>query len=134
MSDWQQTRDISMAVQTLDFHMDGAELQPSFRASCNLINIARGRGQVTITPDKSAKVISGSVNILINKPVMEVTLVMPQSRFDNVLRLARGSSQRPLVLSLTVDQDLAVSVAGDLRINEAMTLAITDCHLTIPLK
>jgi len=38
------------------------------------------------------------------------------------------------VLSLTVDQDLAVSVAGDLRINEAMTLAITDCHLTIPLK
>jgi hypothetical protein len=65
---------------------------------------------------------------------MEVTLVMPQSRFDDVLRLARGSSQRPLVLSLTVDQDLAVSVAGDLRINEAMTLAITDCHLTIPLK
>jgi len=134
MSDWQQTRDISMAVQTLDFHMDGAELQPSIRASCNLINIARGRGQVTITPDKSAKVISGSVNILINKPVMEVTLVMPASRFDDVLRLARGSSQRPLVLSLTVDQDLAVSVAGDLRINEAMTLAITDCHLTIPLK
>jgi hypothetical protein len=134
MSDWQQTRDISMAVQTLDLHMDGADLQPSFHASCNLINIARGRGQVTITPNKDAMVISGSVNILINKPVMEVTLVMPQSRFDDVLRLARGSSQRPLVLSLTVDQDLAVSVAGDLRINEAMTLGITDCHLTIPLK
>jgi len=134
MSDWQQTRDISMAVQTMDLHMDGAELQPSFHLSCNLINIARGCGQVTITRDKDAKVISGSVNILINKPVMEVTLVMPQSRFDDVLRLARGSSQRPLVLSLTVDQDLAVSVAGDLRINEAMTLAITDCHLTIPLK
>jgi len=134
MSEWQQTRDISMAVQTLDLHMDGMELQPSFQASCNLINIARGRGQVTISPSDKAKVVSGSVDILINKPVMEVALVMPKSRFDDLLQLARSSSHRPLVLSLTVDQDLAVSVEGDLRINEAMTLGIIDCHLTLPLK
>jgi hypothetical protein len=134
MSEWQQTRDISMAVQTLDLHMDGMELRPSFQASCNLINIARGRGQVTISPSDKAKVVSGSVDILINKPVMEVALVMPKSRFDDLLQLARSSSHRPLVLSLTVDQDLAVSVEGDLRINEAMTLGIIDCHLTLPLK
>jgi hypothetical protein len=134
MSEWQQTRDISMAVQTLDLHMDGMELRPSFQASCNLINIARGRGQVTISPSDKAKVVSGSVDILINKPVMEVALVMPKSRFDDLLQLARSSSHRPLVLSLSVDQDLAVSVEGDLRINEGMTLGIIDCHLTLPLK
>jgi len=134
MSEWQQTRDISMAVQTMDMHMTGPDLCQTLHASCNLMNIARGRSQVAITPDAHAKNVSGSVTILINKPLMQVALNMPRPRFDELVGLARHSLQRPMVMVLSVDQDLAVNVKGDLRINEEMMLGITGCSLTIPLK
>lgn len=134
MKNWQQIREISMSVQTLDLQMTGPEMKQAFHASCNLVNIARGRSQVIITPDAHTSRISGKVTILVNKPLMQVRLKMPQFRFDEIAAFARYSPTRPMVLVLGVDQDLAVSVEGDLQINEEMTLSVTDCALTIPLK
>jgi hypothetical protein len=59
---------------------------------------------------------------------------MPQTPFEEMTALARHSSSRPMVLVLGVDQDLAVSVEGDLQINEEMCLGVTSCKLTVPLK
>lgn len=134
MNDWQQIREISMSVQTMEMQMAGPDLRQTFHATCNLVNIARGRAQVIITPDAHISGVAGKVTILVNKPLMQVALKMPRRRFDDMVTLARDSSARPMVMVLGVDQDLAVSVEGDLRINEEMTLGVTNIALTIPLK
>ncbi|XDZ64908.1 hypothetical protein AB8880_08210 [Alphaproteobacteria bacterium LSUCC0684] len=134
MSDWQQIREISMSVQTMDLHMSGPDLRQTFHATCNLVNIARGRSQVVITPDAHISRVSGRVTILVSKPLMQVALKMPRPRFDEMTALARHSSARPMVMVLGVDQDLAVSVEGDLRINEETILGVTGFSLTIPFR
>jgi len=134
MKNWQQIREISMSIQTAELQMAGPHLKQTFHASCNLVNIARGRSQVIISPDPFISRVSGKVTILINKPLMQVALKMPQTPFEEMTALARHSSSRPMVLVLGVDQDLAVSVEGDLQINEEMCLGVTSCKLTVPLK
>ena len=43
MKDWQQTHDISMAIQTAEMRLSHADMAETFFATCNLINIARGQ-------------------------------------------------------------------------------------------
>jgi hypothetical protein len=50
MIDWQQTHEISMAIQTAEMRLSHANMAETFFATCNLINIARGQSIVTIAP------------------------------------------------------------------------------------
>ena len=134
MNEWQQTHDINMTIQTMELRLSGFDLKQKLVASCNLVNIARGHSQVTMTPDSSLTKIKGTLIIRLDKRVMQVDIALPDQRFADVLSDLKQPPIRPLSMVLTVDEALAVSLEGDLQINEEMTLNLTDVNFTIPIR
>jgi len=150
MKDWQQTHDISMAIQTAEMRLSHADMAETFFATCNLINIARGQSIVTIAPmpdDAISNAASaknpassgndssiGQVNIKLNKRHMDINAILPREAFDRLIRHIRQASPRPAVLKVDINEALAVSVDGDLSIDKEMTLDITDITVTIPIR
>ena len=65
---------------------------------------------------------------------MQVDIALPDQRFADVLSHLKQPPIRPLSMVLTVDEALAVSLEGDLQINEEMTLNLTDVNFTIPIR
>jgi len=59
---------------------------------------------------------------------------MPDQRFADMLSHLKHAPIRPLGMVLSVDEALAVSLEGDLQINEEMTLNLTNVSLTIPVR
>jgi hypothetical protein len=146
MIDWQQTHEISMAIQTAEMRLSHANMVETFFATCNLINIARGQSIVTIVPmpddaiTNSAPAKSpanssiGQVNIKLNKRHMDINAILPREAFDRLIRHIRQASPRPAVLKVDINEALAVSVDGDLSIDKEMMLDITDITVTIPIR
>jgi hypothetical protein len=142
MIDWQQTHEISMAIQTAEMRLSHANMAETFFATCNLINIARGQSIVSIVPVPDDAITNcplavstiGQVNIKLNKRHMDINAVLPRVAFDRLIRHIRQASPRPAVLKVDINEALAVSVDGDLSIDKEMTLDITDITVTIPIR
>ena len=134
MTEWQQTYDISMTIQTMELQLQGFHLDQKLVASCKLVNIARGQSLVTIIPDSHLTKIKGTVIIRVDKRVMQVDMTMPDQHFADLLSHLKHPPIRPLGMVLTVDEALAVSLEGDLQINEEKTLTLTDVNLTVPVR
>ena len=150
MIDWQQTHEISMAIQTAEMRLSHANMVETFFATCNLINIARGQSIVTIAPMPDNAISNaasaknpassgndssiGQVNIKLNKRQMDINAILPREAFDRLIRHIRQASPRPAVLKVDINEALAVSVDGDLSIDKEMMLDITDITVTIPIR
>lgn len=133
--DWQQTDQIVMSVQTAEVRQAGVTRRPSLNLSCSLVNIARGQCMLEIdagAPARSEE--TGSLVIEIDRPVMRGKITIPQPLYDSILSCLAGGPPRPVSLSLTIATKLAVSLEGDLRINDMTEVAVTDLSVTLPLK
>ena len=53
--------------------------------------------------------------------------------FDRLCRCINLARVRPVALTLALSENLSVSVEGDLKIADDMTLNITDLNWTLPL-
>ena len=140
MSDnWHQTNQVVMAVQTAEIKQSNLTAPPTLHLSCNLVNIARGHCQVIVTADADAesgtrdKVI-GNLTIEVSRPVMQAELSVTMSLWDLLVTRLAAQIPRPLSLQLTIKQNLAVSIEGDLRIDEKTKVDIADIAFTLPLK
>jgi len=140
MSDnWHQTNQVVMAVQTAEIKQSNLTAPPALHLSCNLVNIARGHCNVIVTaaagadPDAENRVI-GSLTIEVNRPVMLAELSVPLTLWDLLVTRLAVQTPRPLSLQLTIEKNLAVSIEGDLRINEETKVDIADIAFTLPLK
>jgi len=132
---WQQTDQIVMAVQTAELRQAGIGESALLNLSCNLVNIARGQCVLEITAGTTGDGGAiGSVVIEIDRPVMRGQATIPQPLYDALLARLSSTPPRPISLSLTVATKLAVSLEGDLRINEETTVSVTDIAVTLPLK
>jgi len=136
---WHQTNQVVMAVQTAEIKQSNLTDPPALHLSCNLVNIARGRCNVIVTAaadtDSGAgnKVI-GSLTIEVSRPVMLAELSVPVTLWDLLVTRLAVQTPRPLSLQLTIEKNLAVSIEGDLRINEEIKVDIADIAFTLPLK
>ena len=140
MSDnWHQTNQVVMAVQTAEIKQSNLTAPPALHLSCNLVNIARGHCNVIVTaaagadPDAENRVI-GSLTIEVNRPVMLAELSVPLTLWDLLVTRLAVQTPRPLSLQLTIEKNLAVSIEGDLRIDEETKVDISDIAFTLPLK
>ena len=137
---WHQTNQVVMAVQTAEIKQSNLTDPPALHLSCNLVNIARGRCNVIVTAatadsdsDAGNKVI-GSLTIEVSRPVMLAELSVPVPLWDLLVTRLAAQTPRPLSLQLTIEKNLAVSIEGDLRINEEIKVDIADIAFTLPLK
>ena len=133
--DWQPTAQIGMSVQTAEVRQAGINETPTLKLSCSLVNIARGQCMLEFaagTPESSTDI--GRVVIEIDRPVMRGQATIPQALYDSMLACLASSPPRPISLSLTIATKLAVSLEGDLRIDDVTEITATDLAVTLPLK
>ena len=133
--DWQQTNQIVMSVQTAELRLAGVKQSATLNLSCSLMNIARGQCQLEINAGKeNNKEHIGNLVIEIDRPVIRGKASIPLSLYDSIISCLGNIPPRPISLSLTIATNLAVSVEGDLRINDVTKVQITDLAVTLPLK
>ena len=76
----------------------------------------------------------GELVIEIDRPVMQGVITIPQPLYDALLNCLYSAPPRPISLSLTIATRLAVSLEGDLRINDKTSVSILDLAVNLPLK
>lgn len=133
--DWQQTDQIVMAVQAAEIRQTGVNSQPTLNLSCSLVNIARGQCMLEISAGQTTSGTDiGQLVIEIDRPVIRGNIIIPQQLYDAAVSRLAGAPPRQISLSLSIATKLAVSLEGDLRIDDETTVRITDLAMTLPLK
>ena len=133
--DWQQTDRVVMAVQTAEIRQASVDSRPTLNLSCSLVNIARGQCMLEINAgETTAGADIGQLVIEIERPVIRGHATIPQLLYDAVLSRLANAPPRQISLSLSIASKLAVSLEGDLRIDDETTVKITDIGVTLPLK
>tara|TARA_B100000989_G_scaffold279123_1_gene241468 strand:+ start:799 stop:1209 length:411 start_codon:yes stop_codon:yes gene_type:complete len=133
--DWQQTDQIVISVQTAELRQVSINYAPTLNLSCSLVNIARGQCIIEIaagTPNTSENI--GNLLIEIDRPVMRGRVVIPEQLYNSIISCLGNAPPRPISISLTIATKLAVSLEGDLRINEATQVIVTDLSVILPLR
>ena len=133
--EWQQTDQIVMSVQTAELRQAGVNQNPTLHLSCSLVNIARGQCQLEIAAggaDKKENI--GNLVIEIDRPLIRGNAIIPKSLYDSILSCLGSAPPRPISLNLTIGTNLAVSLEGDLRINDVTEVILKDLSVTLPLK
>ena len=132
---WQQTDLIVMAVQTAELRQAGVREKPRLNLSCSLVNIARGQCMLEVSAGQvSEKSEVGELVIEIDRPVMQGVITIPQPLYDALLTCLYSTPPRPISLSLKIATRLAVSLEGDLRINDKTSVNVLDLAVNLPLK
>ena len=133
--EWQQTDRIVMSVQTAELRQAGVNQSPTLNLSCSLVNIARGQCQLEIAAGGANKKEDiGNLVIEIDRPLIRGKAIIPKSLYDSILSCLGSATPRPISLNLTIGTNLAVSLEGDLRINDVTEVILKDLSVTLPLR
>jgi len=141
--DWQQTDRIVMAVQTAEIRQTSVTSQPTLNLSCSLVNIARGQclleissGELADSADVGPNIGAniGQLVIEIDRPVIRGNATIPRQIYDALLSRLASAPPRQISLNLSIASKLAVSLEGDLRIDDETVVQVTDLAVTLPLK
>lgn len=133
--EWQQTDQIVMSVQTAELRQAGVNQSPTLHLSCSLVNIARGQCQLEIAAGAFENQEDiGNLVIEIDRPLIRGKAIIPRSLHDSIVSCLGSVQPRPISLTLTIGTNLAVSLEGDLRINDVTKVVLKDLSVTLPLK
>lgn len=143
MREWLPTASINMTVQSSELSLSGFDTTPCLNVMCNLTSIARGRVALKVKPSSDANDAQndggedihpqGRLDIFVDRAVMDGEIILPLAAFDRLCRSINLTRTRPVALTLALSENLSVSVEGDLKIADDMTLNITDFNWTLPL-
>ena len=91
--------------------------------------------EATHTQSEGAKNIqpSGWLNIFVDRPIMDAEIILPMAAFERLCQSINLARARPVALTLDLSEKLSVSVEGDLKIADDITLNIYDLSWTLPL-
>ena len=133
--DFYQTKSVHMAVQTAELNLLGYDLEQELSLSCSLMNISRGHCVIKVKPFALSQSNKwGELEISIDRPVMKAEVLLCKNRFSELCVLLNSEASRPVTVVMMLSAPLSVNLAGDLLINSAAQLKITDLSWIIPLK
>ena len=135
---WHQTNKITMSLQTAELRLAGIRQKPVLALSCHLVSIARGQchlelGEGDAEAGANGRPI-GDILIEMARPIMRARLAPPTGLYTSLSQRLFISTPRPVQLTLTLAAQLAVSIEGDLRIDNDKHLDILDLSVTVPLR
>ena len=143
MREWLPTASINMTVQSSELSLSGFDAIPCLNVMCNLTSIARGRVAMKVKPapdtnsaqneNSAVSQPSGRLDIFVDRAVMDAEIVLPPAAFDRLCRGINLARARPVALTMDLSENLSVSVEGDLKIADDISLNITDLTWTLPL-
>ena len=134
-SAFNEINEIQMSLQLAEHQLQHNPSQEQLHISLSLVSIARGSCKMIIRPDRQdAPSFVGALHIPADRAVMQATIALPQSPFDDLVQKLRHSGPRPINLLTTLDKPLSVDYNGILFIDPPVDAAITNLVWTIPLK
>lgn len=134
-SEFNEITEIQMSLQLAEHQLQHNPFQEQLHLSLSLLSIARGSCKMVIHPDRqAAPSFVGTLHIPADRAVMQATIVLPPSSFDDLVQKLRQSGPRPINLLATLDKPLTVDYDGILFIDPPVDAAITNLIWTIPLK
>ena len=134
-SEFNEITEIQMSLQLAEHQLQHNPFQEQLHISLSLVSIARGSCKMIIHPDgQCAPLFVGALHIPADRAVMQATISLPQSPFDDLAQKLRQSGPRPINLLATLDKPLTVDYDGILFIDPPVDAAITNLVWTMPLK
>ena len=134
-SAFNEINEIQMSLQLAEHQLQHNPYQEQLHISLSLVSIARGSCKMIIRPDQqAAPSFVGALHIPADRAVMQATIALPQSPFDDLVQKLRHSGPRPINLLATLDKPLTVDYDGILFIDPPVDAAITNLVWTMPLK
>ena len=134
MSEWLQINSIEMLVSKSEFELDIDKNLDTLFFSCDLLNIARGRCDITIQKRASEK--KNYIFISTNKPIMNASISLNHENFNNILyslnKFAVNLSKRIKIVFI-LDKNLAVNNDGFLSIDKDINLEILNIKFIMPI-
>ena len=134
-SEFFKITEIQMSLQLAEHQLQHNPFQEQLHLSLSLLSIARGSCKMIIHPDRqAAPSFVGALHIPADRAVMQATVALPQSPFDDLAEKLRQLGPRPSNLLATLDKPLTVDYEGILFVDPPVDAAITNLVWTIPLK
>jgi hypothetical protein len=134
-SEFFKITEIQMSLQLAEYQLQHNPFQEQLHLSLSLLSIARGSCKMIIHPDRqAAPSFVGALHIPADRAVMQATVTLPQSPFDDLAEKLRHLGPRASNLLATLDKPLTVDYEGILFIDPPVDAAITNLVWTIPIK
>ena len=134
-SEFNKITEIQMSLQLAEHQLQHNPFQEQLHLSLSLLSIARGSCKMIIHPNQqAAPSFVGTLNIPADRAVMQATIALPQSPFDDLAKKLRNLGPRPINLLAALDKPLTVDYEGILFIDPPVDAVITNLSWTIPLK
>ena len=134
MSEWLQINSIEMLVSKSEFELDIDKNLDTLFFSCDLLNIARGRCDITIQKKSSEK--ENYVFISTSKPIMNASICLNHENFNNILNTVNNYAvnlSKRIKIVFILDKNLAVNNDGFLSIDKDSKLKIINIKFILPL-
>ena len=134
MSEWLQINSIEMLVSKSEFELDIDKNLDTLFFSCDLLNIARGRCDITIQKKSSEK--ENYVFISTSKPIMNASICLNHENFNNILNTVNNYAvnlSKRIKIVFILDKNLAVNNDGFLSIDKDIKLKIINIKFIMPL-
>ena len=134
-SEFNKITEIQMSLQLAEHQLQHNPFQEQLHLSLSLLSIARGSCKMIIHPNQqAAPSFVGTLHIPADRAVMQATIALPQSPFDDLAKKLRNLSPRPINLLAALDKPLTVDYEGILFIDPPVDAVITNLSWTIPVK
>ena len=132
--DWEQTKKISMTVQSAEMRVPSLAGGRHLLLSCRLVNIARGNCRLEVHPTGDNEEYENIMHIPIDRPVMQCVLHVAPDLFAKMCTDVMRTGNRPVNIMVTLADNLSVSIAGDLRINDETNIKVADASFVFSMK
>jgi len=131
---WEQTKKISMNVQSAEMRVPSLSGGRHLLLSCRLVNISRGNCRLEVHPTRDDEKFENIMHIPMDRPIMRGILHIAPDLFAKMCTDVMRTGNRPVNIVVTLADNLAVSIAGDLRIDVETSIKIDDASFVFSMK
>ena len=135
MSEWSQIKLIEMLVSKSELQIESKNNTNIIFLSCDLLNIARGRCDITINKLENSN-LKNYISIIKAKPIMNANINIDSSEFESILLTMNSFANyksKKIKIAFYLNKSLAVNNDGFLSIENDIKLEIINFKIILPV-
>ena len=132
---WEQINSIQMSLHTSELILNHTKNHKELQISCSLVNIARGKCNLSIYEESNKKTrITGKLHISAKRAIMSGFIKLTKIEFNELIKSLSLPYVRPISIIIDLTESLPVSIEGILRIDKNKDFKISNFSTIFPLK
>ena len=135
MTEWLHINQIEMLVVKAEYKYELTKNFEEINASCQLLNIARGRCDVKILKCYN-KSLNNNLFISSKKALMKADIELEEKNFNklnDVFFKYKSHTSKKIKITLLMDKAVATSSSGILNLENDLTTNLKDLYFNIPV-